>query len=288
MNDIDKPQIICIGIGDTYPIIFTLENKNIKETLFTTFIWEMESITDCPEILSINEYDMVEQRTDSFLNLEYSQGLPLMIIFLIDFSEETNMKKLAHFIEETRCKFPHSHIVTMSLIPDNGKRAKALALNKKLLQLSDTRFTIDEKFIADKYPEHKEELLHRKSLSYMAIQAKELIEMTVETGMIDINWDDISDFIIPLETDCNQIQYFTASGNDVGETIDRLFDEIEKYCPDRCDAIIDIVESEDLFSFEDAQYLRMNNIFEGYIFGIRKSNKMKKGFVRINVFIRIS
>ncbi|WP_302761718.1 hypothetical protein [Phocaeicola coprocola] len=272
----EQKAILCVGIGEnTFPIISWLENLGIRQTVFTNLLWESDSITDSCEILAMNDYEV------SAWNMDGQIKLPFISVFMIDFTEDANIEKAIHFINETHMTFPYTNIVVMSIIPSKGNRTVAIEKCNKLSKVSETIFVVDEKRISTKYPSSDDKTLHIKSLSFMASQFKDFAEMILVTGNVNIDWYDIFNFVAKTETECNKAIYFTSSGNNPEEILDTLKQEMSHYNLDN--VIIDIISSDDSLSCEAIKCIQTIDSFD-FIWGIRKSKSLKKSVLKINVF----
>lgn len=280
-NFSDKPVILCFGVGEnTFSVISKLEDLGIENTVFVQMSGFEDSITDHQEILVMDDYGMYDLEVDGEIKL------PFIAVFLIDFTEDIDMKKSMHFIEETHDMFPYTNIVVMSVMPSGANRSKAIAKSKKLYPVCDTMFTVEESRIASMFPECSGGKLHIKTLSFLAGQFKYFAEMILKTGQINIDWYDIFGFITKAENECNKALFFTSSGNEPEEVVGSLLKDISHYEIEPDNVLIDVILSDESLYEDVLDCLERIDSFD-FIWGFRISGSMKKNAVRINVFIKM-
>lgn len=276
----DKPVILCFGIGEnTVPVIFKLEDSGIERTLFIQMTGIEESITDHHEILTMDDYGLYD------VEYEGEIKLPFLSVFLIDFTEDVDIEKVRHFMNETLMTFPYSNIVVMSVIPSGENRSRAITKCKKISSLCDTMFIVDKNRMSSMYPDCNDSKLHIKSLTFLARQFKNFAEMILLSGKINIDWYDVFGFVVKSDEECNKALYFTSSGSNPEEIVDSLLKEISRYRIDEDNVIVDVVSSDPSLGSDAVNSLKKIESFN-FIWGYRDCPSMKKNFVRINVFAR--
>ena len=270
--------ILCVGIGkNTFPVISLLDSMEARDVVFADLLCETDSIMDNCEIQALCNPEVSGWKIDNRVRL------PFISVFMIDFNEGIDIDKVVHFIDETRTAFPYTNIVVMSVIPMDGNRAEAFEKCNRLSVVSDTMFVIDEQHISLKYPDcdGKNNTLHMKSLSFIERQFRDFVEMIFSDANINIDWNDILDFVTKTETEGNKALYFTYSGNNPKEVLDIVKKEISDYNLDN--VLVDIVYSDDSFMSYTIKYLKTIASFD-FIWGIRKSDSLENSALRINVF----
>lgn len=287
----ERTVVLCVGMGDGVgPVMSRLEDMGMDNVSFADLMWEYDSIEDCPGIFLLDGYGLdgcMEYDVDEY-GAVYGMSFPQISVFMIDLAEDVDTDKAIRFMNEVRVAFPYAGTVLMAVVPSGGNRAEAIGKCKVLSEVCDTVFAVDEKRISGKYPGCDGKALHRKALSFMALQFREFAEMMLDVGTINVGWDNVLYFTDSAVSGCKDAMFFTASGNDPDEVIGRLTEEMSCHDLVEDDAIVDIVLSHDSgIGLSPCLLDRMTDSARNLVhfIGIRKSESLKENNLRVNVFV---